>query len=128
MRALGSRRYRLVALAGMLWMLTATAPRAAATQAMAEPAVSSAAARTMDAAPQPGTSRQAFDPEQATEAYLATLDEETRATSKEYTEGGYWLGIIGLFYGLAVAFFLLNTALSARMRTTAESGGCVSAA
>ncbi len=120
MGAAGSGRYGLVARAVTLWVLTSVAPRTADAQAMAEPAVSSAAARTMDAALQPGTSRQAFDPEQATEAYLATLDEETRATSKEYTEGGYWLGIIGLFYGLAVAFFLLNTALSARMRTTAE--------
>ena len=120
MRVTGSCRCGLVTLAGALWVLTATAPSAAATQAMAEPAVSDAPALTTDPTLQPATSRQAFDPEEATAAYLATLDEETRAKSKEYTEGGYWLGIIGLFYGLAVAFFLLNTGLSARMREVAE--------
>ena len=120
MRVTGSCRCGLVTLAGALWVLTTTAPSAAATQAMAEPAVSDAPALTTDPALQPATSRQAFDPEEATAAYLATLDEETRSKSKEYTEGGYWLGIIGLFYGLAVAFFLLNTGLSARMREVAE--------
>jgi STE24 endopeptidase len=120
MRVTRSYRRGLVALAGALWLLTATAPREAAAQTMAELAVSNVAAPTAEPALQPTTGRQAFDPEQAMEAYLATLDEETRATSKEYTEGGYWLGIISLFYGLAVAFFLLNTGLSARMRATAE--------
>jgi STE24 endopeptidase len=120
MRAIASYRSGFAALAGVVWVLTAVAPRTVEAQAMAEPPVSNAAALTAEPALQPTTSRQAFDPEQATEAYLATLDEETRATSKEYTEGGYWLGIISLFYGLAVAFFLLNTGLSARMREIAE--------
>ena len=125
MRVTRSCRCGSAALVGALWLLTATAPRAAAAppadaQSMAEPPVSDAPALATDPALQPATSRQAFDPEEATAAYLATLDEETRATSKEYTEGGYWLGIIGLFYGLAVAFFLLNTGLSARMREVAE--------
>ncbi|MEJ2372067.1 MAG: M48 family metalloprotease, partial [Gemmatimonadales bacterium] len=87
---------------------------------MAEAPVSDLPMPATDRPPRPDASRQAFDPVKATEAYLATLDDETRATSKEYTEGGYWLGIISLFYGLAVAFFLLNTGLSARMRETAE--------
>ncbi len=120
MRASASHRSRFVALAGALWVLTAVAPCAAEAQAMAEAAVSAAPTLAADPVPRPTASRQAFDPVQATEAYLATLDEETRARSKEYTEGGYWLEIISLFYGLAVAFFLLNTGLSARIRTTAE--------
>lgn len=129
MRATGSGRYGLVARAVTLWALTSAAPRTADAQAMAEPAALEVRALpTVAEAPspavvrvgQPTASLQALDPEEATQAYLATLDEETRARSKEYTEGGYWLGIIGLFYGLAVAFFLLNTGLSARMRATAE--------
>ena len=63
---------------------------------------------------------QAFDPEAATEALLATLDPETRARSERYTESGHWLDIIAFLYGLAVAWFLLGTGLSARMRDVAE--------
>ena len=120
MRVTRSYRSGFVALAGALWLLTAAAPSAADAQAMAEPPVSDAPALTTEPALQPTAGQEAFDPEEATAAYLATLDDETRATSKEYTEGGYWLGIIGLFYGLAVAFFLLNTGLSSRLRETAE--------
>jgi STE24 endopeptidase len=125
MRAVGSGRYGLATLACVLCSLTAATPRTAPAQAIAEQAVSAAAvpnaaAPTTHPAHQRITSRQAFDAEEAMEAYLATLDEETRTRSKEYTEGGYWLGIISLFYGLAVAFFLLNTGLSARMRDIAE--------
>ena len=131
MRVIGSCRGGLVALAGALWVLAAIAPGAAAVQAaiapgaaavqaMAEPPAPDEPAIVTDPTSPTATSQEAFDPEEATETYLATLDEETRAKSKEYTEGGYWLGIISLFYGLAVAFFLLNTGLSTRMRETAE--------
>jgi hypothetical protein len=67
MRAIASYRSGLVALAGVVWVLTAVAPRTVEAQALAEPPVSNAAALTAEPALQPTTSRQAFDPEQATD-------------------------------------------------------------
>jgi len=61
-----------------------------------------------------------FDPEAATEVYLATLDPEKRARSDAYFEGGYWLLLWSFLYGLAVYGFLLASRLSARMRDLAE--------
>ena len=61
-----------------------------------------------------------FDPEAATEAYMAGLSPEARARSDAYFEGGYWLLVWGFLYGLAVAWLLLGTGLSARMRDLAE--------
>lgn len=71
-------------------------------------------------APAPSDAAQAFDPEAATEEYLSSLPAETAEKSEAYTESGYWLGLLGFIYGLAVAWFLLNTRLSARMRDLAE--------
>ena len=67
-----------------------------------------------------GGRAQAFDPEAAAERYLSSLPAETAEKSEAYTESGYWLGLLGFLYGLAVAWFLLNTRLSARMRDLAE--------
>jgi len=61
-----------------------------------------------------------FDPEVATRAYLDTLSPEKRARSDAYFEGGYWLQLWGFLYGLGVAWLLLGTGLSARMRDLAE--------
>src|SRR6185295_11925342 len=61
-----------------------------------------------------------FDPEAATEAYLARLSPQERARSDAYFEGGYWLLLWGFLYGLAVFWVLLATRLSARMRDLAE--------
>lgn len=61
-----------------------------------------------------------FDPEAATEAYMAQLSPEARARSDAYFEGGYWLLLWGFLYGIAVAWLLLATGLSARMRDIAE--------
>ena len=63
---------------------------------------------------------QPFDPEAATEAYLATVSAEDRERSDAYSEGGYWLQLIGFLYGLGVAWILLATRLSAWMRDWAE--------
>ncbi|HET7552737.1 MAG TPA: M48 family metallopeptidase [Gemmatimonadaceae bacterium] len=60
-----------------------------------------------------------FDPEVATEAYMAKLSPEARARSDAYFEGGYWLLLAGFLYGLVVAWLLLATGLSARMRDLA---------
>src|SRR5436305_5095076 len=61
-----------------------------------------------------------FDPEQATEAYLTRLSPAQRAKSDAYFEGGYWLTLWSFLYGLGVAWILLSTRLSARMRDLAE--------
>jgi STE24 endopeptidase len=61
-----------------------------------------------------------FDPEAATQAYMAQLSPEARAKSDAYFEGGYWLILWGALYGLGVAWLLLGTGLSARMRDLAE--------
>jgi STE24 endopeptidase len=61
-----------------------------------------------------------FDPEAATAAYLGTLDKAKRARSDAYFEGGYWLLLWSFLYGLGVAWLLLGTGLSARMRDLAE--------
>jgi STE24 endopeptidase len=63
---------------------------------------------------------QRFDPEAATEAYMAKLSPEARAKSDAYFEGGYWLLLWGFIYGLGVAWLLLGTGLSARMRDVGE--------
>ncbi len=62
----------------------------------------------------------AFDPEAATRAYLDTLSPEKKARSDAYFEGGYWLQLWGLLYGVGVAWLLLGTGLSARLRDLAE--------
>jgi STE24 endopeptidase len=51
---------------------------------------------------------------------MATLSPEKRARSDAYLEGGYWLTLWDLLYGLGVAWVLLGTRLSARMRDLAE--------
>jgi STE24 endopeptidase len=61
-----------------------------------------------------------FDPQAATEAYLARLTPAQRARSDSYFEGGYWLLLWGFLYGLGVAWLLLGLRLSARMRDLAE--------
>jgi STE24 endopeptidase len=61
-----------------------------------------------------------FDVERATRAYLDSIPAEQRAKSDAYFEGGYWLQLIGLLYGLGVAAILLFGRVSARMRDRVE--------
>jgi len=60
-----------------------------------------------------------FDPQAATDAWLATLPAQFRARSNAYFEGTYWLTLWDYLAGLAVALALLQTRLSARMRDAA---------
>lgn len=64
-----------------------------------------------------------FDVERATEAWLGLLSPEQRALSDAYFEGGYWLKLWSLLYGLGVMAILLWTGISRRMRDLAERVG-----
>ncbi len=57
-----------------------------------------------------------FDVEAATRAYTDLISPEERDKSDAYSEGGYWLQLWGFLYGLGIAWLLLGTRLSARMR------------
>ena len=61
-----------------------------------------------------------FDPEVATQAYLATLKGAARAKSDAYFEGGYWLLLWGTLVSALADLVLLRTGLSARFRDWAE--------
>jgi STE24 endopeptidase len=78
------------------------------------------AAQAAQATAPPQAAAAPFDPEAATAAYLGTLDQAKRARSDAYFEGGYWLILWSFLYGLGVAWLLLGTGLSARMRDLAE--------
>jgi STE24 endopeptidase len=57
----------------------------------------------------------AFDVKAATDAYLATVPPDKKARSDAYFEGGYWLQLWDFLLGAAVAIFLLQSRLSARI-------------
>ena len=61
-----------------------------------------------------------FDVERATQAYLDLLSPEQRRLSDAYFEGGYWLQLWGLLYGVAVCAVFLLTGLSRWMRDLSE--------
>ncbi|MGK2855886.1 MAG: M48 family metallopeptidase [Thermoanaerobaculia bacterium] len=61
-----------------------------------------------------------FDVEAATLAYLAKQTPEAKAKSDAYFEGGYWLLLWGFLYTLGVAWLLLGSGLSARMKRLGE--------
>ena len=60
------------------------------------------------------------DPVVATQSFMNRLQGEARAKSDSYAEGGYWLLLWNLLYGLLVAWLLLSRRISARMRDFAE--------
>ena len=62
----------------------------------------------------------AFDVDRATEAYLDLLSPEQRRLSDAYFEGGYWLQLWGLLYGLGVAAVLLWGGIAQRLRDMAR--------
>jgi STE24 endopeptidase len=86
--------------------------------AQAQPAIQPTADITkVPAAAQPSPN---FNPDAATEAYLAMIPPAAYARSNAYFEGGYWLILWGFLYGSAVSLLLLNTRWSARMRDLAQ--------
>lgn len=62
----------------------------------------------------------AFDPETATNAYLATLNGAARAKSDAYFEGGYWLTLWGTLVAILSDGLVLHFGLSRRFRDWAE--------
>ena len=62
----------------------------------------------------------AFDPEQATEAYLATVSGAARAKSDAYFEGGYVLDAANAGINIFAALAILFTGLSRRFRDWAD--------
>jgi STE24 endopeptidase len=62
----------------------------------------------------------AFDPEAASQAYLATLNGAARAKSDAYFEGGYWLILWGTLVAILSELVVLKTGLSVRFRDWAE--------
>ncbi|MGB3563395.1 MAG: M48 family metallopeptidase [Thermoanaerobaculia bacterium] len=61
-----------------------------------------------------------FDVEAAVEGYLSRQSPDEKARSDAYFEGGYWLQLWGFLYAIGVAWLLLGSGLSARMRDLAE--------
>ena len=49
-----------------------------------------------------------FDPEAATNAYLALIPPSASSRSDAYFEGGYWLLLWDFLYGAAIALLILN--------------------
>ena len=65
----------------------------------------------------------AFDPEAATQAYMATLKGAARAKSDAYFEGGYWILLWGTLVAILSDLIVLRTGLSARFRDWVERWG-----
>jgi STE24 endopeptidase len=61
-----------------------------------------------------------FDVSSATQAWLETLSAAQRAQSNAYFEGGYWLLLWNLLWGLGIAALLLSGRRSARLRNWTE--------
>src|SRR5579885_185296 len=102
-----------VALAGLASGASA-APTPAPTTPVAVQTLPPAGANT------PGVQSQ-FDPEKATDAYLATVGGKARAMSDAYFEGGYWLILWDALYAIGVSALLLWTKFSAGIRNFAQA-------
>jgi STE24 endopeptidase len=61
-----------------------------------------------------------LDPVAATRKFMDRVQGEARVKSDAYSEGGYWLLLWDLLYGLAVAWLLLSRRISMRIRDFAE--------
>lgn len=115
---LKTRAFRLRNHCGMaLFILLLTHGGGALAQAVQNPA--SAMPSVLEAPPEARGSGH-FDPEAATNAYLAQIPADAKARSDAYFEGGYWLMLWDFLYGAAAALLLLNLRWSAAMRKFAE--------
>jgi Zn-dependent protease with chaperone function len=64
-----------------------------------------------------------FNVDRATEAWLSLLSPEQQQMSDAYFEGGYWLRLWGVVYGVGGLALLLWSGISQRMRDIAERIG-----
>lgn len=93
-----------------------------ATPSLAQDTPSAAPTATVSVAKLPPAVTSAnFDPDKATQAYLAQVSGKARAQSDAYFEGGYWLLLVDTLYSIVVAALLLWLKISARMRNLAQS-------
>ena len=105
---------------------TAQTPTQTPTQAITNPPIAPAAAAltpattAATATTETVASAQKFDAVAATQTFMNRLQGEARAKSDAYAEGGYWLLLWNLLYGLAVAWLLLSMGISAHIRDFVE--------
>lgn len=66
------------------------------------------------------SSAPAFDVEQASRAYIDSLQGADLEKSNDYFQGGYWLILWGALIGILVDFLILQSRFSARFRDWAE--------
>jgi STE24 endopeptidase len=106
------QRFALIA---ALYAAALAAPAAATDAPAAEPLQ----ARVELVVPPGAHAGPGFDVERATQAWVETLPDDKRERSDDYFEGGYWLKLFTLLYGLGVAGIFLFGRLSARLRDAA---------
>jgi STE24 endopeptidase len=119
-RVIGSRhpaRASLVA-AAIVAALAATAPSAHAQSTPTSVPASEAQPTPPARLDIPAAARATpdFDPERATEAWLATIPPEARQKSDSYFEGGYWLQLVDWLWGIGIAALLLSGGRARRVR------------
>ncbi|MEM1132370.1 MAG: M48 family metallopeptidase [Pseudomonadota bacterium] len=61
-----------------------------------------------------------FNPEEASRAYIDTLQGEALEKSNAYFEGGYWLILWGALVAIAIDYVLLRARITSRIRQWAE--------
>jgi STE24 endopeptidase len=74
---------------------------------------------SLSASTQPAQ-QSAFNVEKETHAYLDRIPRDKKAQTDAYFEGGYWLQLWAFLCGIAIAVFLVQGRLSARMRDLAQ--------
>lgn len=124
MKRPGSTSLAALALGGFLALAQAqaadTAPDAQAAKADATAQASGFKIRPVDDAWRSALPRNA---EAATQAYMDRLPAEVLAKSAAYWEGGYWMQLWNLLFGLAVAAVFLAGHRAARLRDWAQRVG-----
>jgi Zn-dependent protease with chaperone function len=101
----------------MVFCFASAGAFAAGPPAKADHATTMPAAISVPPAAQPSAH---FDPEAATNAYLALIPPAAKKGSDAYFEGGYWLVLWDFLYGAVIALLILNLRWSAAMRNLAE--------
>ena len=99
----------VLALLAMCYIAGASAASAADTsKAVASPVTMATAA--------PAPAAKHFDPDEATKEWMAQIPADAKTKSDAYFEGGYWLQLWDFVVGLLVAWLMLGTGISQRMR------------